>query len=126
MSGLDALKDVALRPWPVNKTDEFGKDALLQQVEQLARERGHLRNITEQSLQADIDAGKDLLDDAKEDHKDKEEEKETCSLDERKAEIAKMQMEMASHLEYGRITIHTLNACTDTLKLGQVCRHQCA
>ena len=100
MSGLESLKDVALRPWPANKKEEFSKDALLEQIEQLARERGHLRNITEQSLQADIDAGKDVPDGAKESSEDDDEEKEPPSLDERKAEISKMQMEMAGHLEY--------------------------
>jgi len=99
MSGLESLKDVALRPWPAKKTDEFGKDALWPQIEQLAIERGHLRNITEHSLQADLEAGKNVPDDAKDSSEDEEEEKPR-SLDERKAEVLKMQMEMASHLEY--------------------------
>ncbi|OSS54628.1 hypothetical protein B5807_00656 [Epicoccum nigrum] len=102
MSEFESLRDVALRPWPVNRTDDLSKDAMLQQVEQLARERGHLRNITEQSLQADIDAGKDVPDDLKEISEEDEEEKEPLTLDERKAEIAKMQMEMASHLDWAR------------------------
>ncbi|KAF2997659.1 RNA polymerase II mediator complex subunit [Curvularia kusanoi] len=100
MSGFESLKDVALRPWPGNKKDELSKDAMLQQVEQLARERGHLRNITEQSLQADIDAGRDLPDDLKE--ASEEEEEKELTLDERKAEVAKMQMDMASHLDWAR------------------------
>lgn len=100
MSELESLKDVALRPWPAKKTDEFGKDALRPQIEQLAIERGHLRNITEQSLQADIEAGKDVPDDATDSSEDDEEEKAPRSLDERKAEVLGMQMEMASHLEY--------------------------
>lgn len=118
MSGLEPLKDVALRPWPGNKTDEFSKDAMLQQVEQLARERGHLRNITEQSLQADIDAGKDLPDDSKASSEDDDEEKEPQTLDERKTEIGKMQMEMASHLEYDPITSLRMNPEADNAKLG--------
>lgn len=117
MSGFESLKDVALRPWPGNKKDELSKDAVLQQVEQLARERGHLRNITEQSLQADIDAGRDLPDDLKEAPEEEEEEKE-LTLDERKAEVAKMQMEMASHLEYASTTTLAVNAYTDAAKLG--------
>ncbi|KAJ4993040.1 RNA polymerase II mediator complex component SRB4 [Stagonosporopsis vannaccii] len=101
MSGLESLKDVALRPWPTKKIDEFGKDALRPQIEQLAIERGHLRNITEQSLQADLEAGKDVPDGAKDSSEDEEEEKPR-SLDERKVEVLKMQMEMASHLDWAR------------------------
>lgn len=100
MSGADSLKDVALRPWPANKKDELSKDALLQQIEQLTTERGHLRDITEQSLQADIEAGKDVPDDAKEGSEDEDEEKEAPSRKEKMEEIFKMQMEMAGHLEY--------------------------
>lgn len=118
MSGLEALKDVALRPWPGNKPDEFSKDAMLQQVEQLARERGHLRNITEQSLQADIDAGRALPDDDKENPEDDEEEKEPETLDERKAEIAKMQMDMASHLEYASAIASPDYTNANAMKLG--------
>lgn len=99
MSSSESLKDVALRPWPAKETDEFGKDALRPQIEQLARERGHLRNITEQSLQADIQAGKDVSENGTDNLEDEEEEK-SRSLNERKEEVLKMQMEMASHLEY--------------------------
>lgn len=107
MSGVEALKDVALRPWPTNKKDELSRDALLQQIEQLTTERGHLRDITEQSLQADIDAKKDVLEDAEEGSEDGDEEKEAPSRKERMEDIFKMQMEMAGHLEYVQNT-----ACT--------------
>lgn len=100
MSGADSLKDVALRPWPASKKDELSKDALLQQVEQLTTERGHLRHITEQSLQADIKAGNNVPDDYKESSEAEDEEKEAPSRKERMEEIFKMQMEMAGHLEY--------------------------
>lgn len=100
MSGLDSLKDVALRPWPASKNDETSRDVILQQIEQLAAERGHLRNITEQSLQADIDAGKDVPDEAKDSSEDDDEEKKPQTFDERRAEIVKMQFEMSNHLEY--------------------------
>lgn len=100
MSGLDSLKDVALRPWPTDKDDEYSRDVVLRKIEQLATERGHLRNITEQSLQADIDAGNDVLDDAKNCSEDEEEEKKTQTVEERRDEIIKMQWEMSSHLEY--------------------------
>jgi mediator of RNA polymerase II transcription subunit 17 len=100
MSGIDSLKDVALRPWPAPEKDELSKDALLQQIEQLTTERGHLRDITEQSLQEDIDAGKNIPDDAKEGSEDEDDEKEAPSRKEKMEEIFKMQMEMAGHLEY--------------------------
>ncbi|KAF1351619.1 hypothetical protein EJ07DRAFT_159357 [Lizonia empirigonia] len=102
MSGVESLKDVALRPWPANKTDELSKDALLQQIEQLTTERGHLRDITEQSLQADIEAGNDVPDDAKEGSEDEDDEKEAPSRKEKMEEIFKMQMEMAGHLDWAR------------------------
>ncbi|KZM27155.1 RNA polymerase II mediator complex subunit [Ascochyta rabiei] len=102
MSGVESLKDVALRPWPANKKDELSRDALLQQIEQLTTERGHLRDITEKSLQADIEAGKDVPDDAEEGSEDEEEEKDVPSRKEKMDEIFKMQMEMAGHLDWAR------------------------
>lgn len=112
MSGVDSLKDVALRPWPTKGKDELSRDALLQQIEQLAEERGHLRGITEQSLQADIDAGKDVPDNAKESLEDGEEEKEPPSRKEKLDQIFKMQMEMAGHLEYAQPQLaHKNNEC---------------
>jgi mediator of RNA polymerase II transcription subunit 17, fungi type len=100
MTRLDSLKDVALRPWPANQDDESSRDVILRQIEQLAAERGHLRNITEQSLQADIDAGKDVPDDAKDSSADDEEEKKPQTFEQRREEIIKMQFEMSNHLEY--------------------------
>lgn len=105
MSGIDSLKDVAIRPWPANKNDELSKDALLRQIEQLTTERGHLRDITEQSLQADIDAGKDVPGNVNEsleedDEEEEEDPKEAPSRKEQMEQIFKMQMEMAGHLEY--------------------------
>lgn len=112
MSGVESLKDVALRPWPANKTDELSKDALLQQIEQLTTERGHLRDITEQSLQADIEAGKNIPDDAKEGSEDEDDEKEAPSRKEKMEEIFKMQMEMAGHLEYAKTSpVRTIYNC---------------
>ena len=100
MSGFESLKDVALRPWPEKEKDELSRDALLQQIEQLAAERGHLRGVTEQSLLADIDAGKDVPEDAKEGLESKDEEKRQPTVKQKQEEIIKMQMEMAGHLEY--------------------------
>lgn len=100
MSGLDSLKDVALRPWPADEEDESSKDVMFRKIEQLATERGHMRNITEQSLQAEIGAGKDALDDAKDGEEDGEEDTKSKTFEERRDEIMKMQWEMAMHLEY--------------------------
>jgi mediator of RNA polymerase II transcription subunit 17 len=100
MSGLDSLKDVALRPWPADKEDESSKDVVFRKIEQLATERGHMRNITEQSLQADVDAGKDALDDAKDGSEEEDEGLKSKTFEERRDEIMKMQWEMAMHLEY--------------------------
>ncbi|KAF1933072.1 uncharacterized protein M421DRAFT_1633 [Didymella exigua CBS 183.55] len=104
MPGLDSLKDVALRPWPTDKDDESSRDVVLQKIEQLAAERGHLRNITEQSLQAEIDAGKDALDDAKDSSEGGDEEKKPLTFEERRDEIIKMQWEMSTHLEFARFS----------------------
>lgn len=100
MSGLDSLKDVALRPWPADKDDESSRDVVLRKIEQLATERGHMRNITEKSLQADLDAGKGALDDAKDSSGDGDEEGKPQTFEERRDEILKMQWEMSTHLEY--------------------------
>jgi mediator of RNA polymerase II transcription subunit 17 len=100
MSGLDSLKDVALRPWPADKDDDSSRDVVLRKIEQLATERGHMRNITEQSLQADIDSGKDTLGDAKDSSEEGDEAKKPQTFEERREEIMKMQWEMSTHLEY--------------------------
>lgn len=100
MSDRDSLKHVALRPWPAHKQDEHSRDVILQQIEQLAVERGHLRNITEQSLQAEIDTGKDVPDGAKDSSEDDEEGKKPQTSEGRRGEIVKMQFEMSNHLEY--------------------------
>jgi mediator of RNA polymerase II transcription subunit 17 len=78
-----SLTDVTLRPWPASKKDELSPQDLLHQVEQLANERGHLRNVTEKSLQEDIVAGKDAPNGATE----------------RLQDIFRMQQEMSSHME---------------------------
>lgn len=97
---MDPLNNVALRPWPAPKKEELTQDDLLFKIEQLASERGHLRNITEQSLQEDIDAGKDIPDDAAEGaHKEKK-ENEAPSRQEQLEKVFKAGQEMYSHLEY--------------------------
>jgi mediator of RNA polymerase II transcription subunit 17 len=98
MPGTESLADVTLRPWPTSKKDELSSQDLLRQVEQLANERGHLRNVTEKSLQDDIIAGKDAPDSAAANAEEKK-EKETPSKDERLQDIFRMQQEMAGHME---------------------------
>jgi mediator of RNA polymerase II transcription subunit 17 len=98
---MDPLNNVALRPWPAATKEELAQDDLLIKIEQLASERGHLRNITEQSLQQDIDAGKHVPDDAqdaaKQDEKDKE--VDAPSRQEQVEKVFKAGQEMYSHLE---------------------------
>jgi mediator of RNA polymerase II transcription subunit 17 len=96
---MDSLNNVALRPWPAPKKEELTQDDLLFKIEQLASERGHLRNITEQSLQADIDAGKHAPDDSVGGAKDEKKEQEVPSRQEQLEKVFKAGQEMYSHLE---------------------------
>lgn len=99
MSGTESLKDIALRPWPVVKKEELTQFELLDQIEQLTTERGHLRNITEKSLQDDIDAGKEVPEDAQGLLETKSEEDKELSKEDQLKEVFRTQHEMASHLE---------------------------
>jgi mediator of RNA polymerase II transcription subunit 17 len=99
MSGPAALSDVALRPWPAPKKDELKPEELKGQIAQLTGERGHLRDITEKSLQDEIIAGKDVTDSAAEQSDKKAGKKETQSREQRKQEVVGMQFEMCQELE---------------------------
>jgi mediator of RNA polymerase II transcription subunit 17 len=102
MSGTESLVDVTLRPWPTTKKDELSPQDLLQQIEQLAKERGHLRNITEKSLLDDVIAGKETPENAEGDTKektDKKEKKDAPSKDERLQDVLRMHQEMSTHME---------------------------
>jgi mediator of RNA polymerase II transcription subunit 17 len=103
MSEAESLKEVTLRPWPPSKKQELSRQDLLDQIEQLTNERGHLRGITEKSLQEDIDAGKDVSGGAMEGLEQEKEEKPAQSKEERLQHVFRAQQEMASHLEYGLI-----------------------
>jgi len=84
----------------VQKKEELGQQELLLQVTQLTSERGHLREITEKSLQEQIEAGRDILNGVKKGVEEEEEkEKEAPSMNERLEEIHRVRMEMISHLE---------------------------
>jgi mediator of RNA polymerase II transcription subunit 17, fungi type len=99
MPGTESLTDVTLRPWPTPKKDELSPQDLLRQVEQLANERGHLRNVTEKSLQDDIVAGKYAPDSVAANTEEKKDKKDAPSKDERLQDIFRMQQEMFGHME---------------------------
>ncbi|KAF2115755.1 subunit 17 of mediator complex-domain-containing protein [Lophiotrema nucula] len=61
MSASGPATDVALRPWPTSEKEALDRAELHNKVVQLASERGHLRLITEESLQEEIDTGKDAV-----------------------------------------------------------------
>lgn len=99
MSGTETLSEVMLRPWPAPQKEELSKQELLRQIEQLTTERGHLRDITEKSLQEDIDAGKDVPDDVAATAERKKEEKDAPSKEERLQAVYRAQQEIGNHLE---------------------------
>lgn len=99
MPGAESLTNVTLRPWPTSKKEELGSQDLLQQVEQLANERGHLRNVTEKSLREDIAAGIDASVETTSDSEGKKDKKDAPSKEERLQDVFRMQQEMSSHME---------------------------
>jgi mediator of RNA polymerase II transcription subunit 17 len=101
MSGAESLKDVALRPWPTYKKEMLGSEDLMLQIEQLTSERGHLRNITEKSLQDDVIAGKDSYEGAVVAAEQKEDGKEDAAQEKEKRiqDVFRAQQEMTSNLE---------------------------
>jgi mediator of RNA polymerase II transcription subunit 17 len=96
---MDSLENVTLRPWPAPKKEELSQEDLLFKIEQLASERGHLRDITEQSLQEDIDAGKHVPDATADEVKGGDKEKDAPSGQEQREKVFKAAQEMYSHLE---------------------------
>jgi hypothetical protein len=100
MSGAASLSDVTLRPWPAPKKDELKPADLRLQVDQLTIERGHLRNITEKSLQEDIIAGKDASSSEADEEEAKKDKKEVRSRAQTQEDIIRMQQEMCSEMEY--------------------------
>lgn len=92
------MGDVALRPWPASKKEKLSSQDIVQQIEQLTLERGHLRDITEKSLQDDIAAGKDAPETITSEKKEEKKEKQT--KDERLQDVFRAQQEMINHMEY--------------------------
>lgn len=66
MSAAASSTSVALRPWPAPKKEKLEPVDVFEQVGQLAAERGHLRYITEQTLQDEVDAGDTIKEDVME------------------------------------------------------------
>jgi mediator of RNA polymerase II transcription subunit 17 len=97
---MDSLDNVTLRPWPATRKEELSQEDLLFKIEQLAGERGHLRNITEQSLQEDFDAGKDVPDATTDGVKEEDKEKDIPSGQDQREKVFKAAREMYEHLEY--------------------------
>lgn len=95
---MESLKDVTLRPWPAPKSEELSQQDLYQQIEQLTAERGHLRDITEASLQEDIAAGKDVPGTVEKAQSGKD-EKDTLAKQTTPEKVLNMQKEMFGHLE---------------------------
>lgn len=100
MSDMESLQNVTLRPWPSPKPNEFSQQALYAQIEQLTTERGHLRDITETSLQEAISAGQDIPDVAVQKTQQEKDEKEVATQQVTRETIFNAQREMFGHLEY--------------------------
>lgn len=122
MAGNESLRDVTLRPWPAQKKEELSQDDLLLQIEQLTTERGHLRDITESSLQHDIEAGKDVPEDSKDGGKQDDKAKDAPS----KQQVDNAQREMYTHLEYVYFFADYPRYKAYNPKMGQVCSGECA
>lgn len=97
MSTTNVTTDVALRAWPAPKKEALDIEDILAQVSQLTTERGHLRGITEQSLQDEIAAGKDEPGVAADDLEEKD--KPEPSMKEKLEEIHIARIEMLRKLE---------------------------
>lgn len=100
MLGTGALRDVTLRPWPQSKKAELTAEDLAVQISQLAEERGgHLREITENSLQDELLAGNNVADNATSDIEEKA-KKEAPSREQRQEDILREGKQIYQHLEY--------------------------
>ena len=80
MSAEQDSRGVSLRPWPAATKDGLTQVDLFQQLHQLAEQRGHLRSVTEKSLQDEIDSGKDVTGDVVEGVEKESEEDEDMEM----------------------------------------------
>lgn len=99
MSGYESLADVTLRPWPAAKKEELSPQDLLLQIEQLGTERGHLRDVTENSLQEEMAAGKFASEEAVGGLEQNKKKRDATSREERLQEVLMAQHEMCMHME---------------------------
>jgi mediator of RNA polymerase II transcription subunit 17 len=99
MASSSTTTNVALRPWPSTKKEKLEPVDIFNQVNQLAAERGHLRSVTEQKLQEEVDNGEDATEDVMQ-GVEKEGVPKTQSRDERLQELARAKAEMLAKLKY--------------------------
>jgi mediator of RNA polymerase II transcription subunit 17 len=99
MASASTTTNVALRPWPSTKKEKLEPVDIFNQVNQLAAERGHLRSVTEQKLQEEVDNGEDATEDVMQ-GVEKEGLPKTQSRDERLQELARAKAEMLAKLKY--------------------------
>ncbi|KAF2852825.1 hypothetical protein T440DRAFT_19717 [Plenodomus tracheiphilus IPT5] len=102
MSSMESLQDVTLRPWPSVKQGGLSQQDLYTQIEQLTNERGHLRDITESSLQEAKGAGRDVPHGGVRKEQDKEVDKEAATKKVTRDTIFHAQREMYGHLEWAK------------------------
>ncbi|KAF2281581.1 uncharacterized protein EI97DRAFT_390360 [Westerdykella ornata] len=119
MSASDATATVFLRPLPSSKNDDSSPAGLQLQLERLAAERGFLRDVTEESLQKEIEEGR------KEEHDDAENimegvegeeeaadqaEKDDTTLEDRQKELLEARNKMLNAVQHaGFYALNTLD-----------------
>lgn len=100
---MEPLRDVTLRPWPSPKPSGWSQQDLYAQIEQLTIERGHLRDITEESLQDAMRTGKDTPGgEVQKVQQDKDEKEAAATQQATRETIFKAQREMYGHLEWAK------------------------
>ncbi|KAF2191111.1 hypothetical protein K469DRAFT_558069 [Zopfia rhizophila CBS 207.26] len=98
MSGAGSATQVTLRPWPTAEKEDLEPFELDRLLLQLTNERGHLRSITEKTLQDEVDSGRDVAGDVME-GVEQDEKKDAPKLEDKLKEIAATKSEMWRQLE---------------------------
>ncbi|KAF2000020.1 hypothetical protein P154DRAFT_620433 [Amniculicola lignicola CBS 123094] len=107
MSATGTMATVALRPWPAPKKEKLDHGELLRQIDQAANDRKqHLRFINEELLQDEVQLGKDGPDDIVSGIEAGEQTAKEPTRQERQMEIARVQHEMGSKLEWAAHYAH--------------------
>lgn len=96
---MESLREVTLRPWPARRKEELSLEEINSQVVQLTSERGHLRDITESSLERDIAAGQDVPDQVGQSADAKGTAKESLTQQEIQEKTFNHNKEIGGHLE---------------------------